>query len=60
MACSADKDVSFALLLSPPEHIMDLSGESENKTFHIFSQVYGKLAPFSRSSVAELYDNIRR
>ena len=39
---------------------MDLSAQSESKTLHLFSQVYGKLAPYSRRTVAELYDNIRR
>lgn len=43
-----------------PDHVLELSRQSENKTLTLFSAVYRRMSPLSRSPILELYKSIRR
>lgn len=38
----------------------EIAGQSENKTLHVFSQVYRRMAVLSREPISSLYGDIRR
>lgn len=42
------------------DHVLDLSRQSENKTLILFSTVYRRMSPLSRTPILELYKSIRR
>lgn len=42
------------------DHVLELSRQSENKTLTLFSTVYRRMSPLSRSPILELYKSIRR
>lgn len=41
------------------DHVLDLSHQSENKTLTLFSAVYRRMSPLSRTPITELYKSIR-
>ncbi|CRK92663.1 CLUMA_CG006270, isoform A [Clunio marinus] len=41
------------------DHVLELSYQSENKTLNLFSTVYRRMSPLSRSPILELYKSIR-
>lgn len=41
------------------DHVLDLSRQSENKTLILFSTVYRRMSPLSRTPILELYKSIR-
>ncbi|CAO1371327.1 unnamed protein product [Diamesa serratosioi] len=41
------------------DHVLELSRQSENKTLILFSQVYRRMSPLSRTPILELYKSIR-
>lgn len=41
------------------DHVLELSRQSENKTLTLFSTVYRRMSPLSRSPILELYKSIR-
>lgn len=50
----------FFSCLNFTDHVLDLSRQSENKTLILFSTVYRRMSPLSRTPILELYKSIRR
>lgn len=53
-------DELISILLIILDHVLELSRQSENKTLTLFSTVYRRMSPLSRSPILELYKSIRR
>lgn len=52
--------IHFQLYYPISDHVLELSRQSENKTLTLFSTVYRRMSPLSRSPILELYKSIRR
>lgn len=48
------------LFLFVPDHIFELTSQSENLTLHVFSQVYERMAVLSQEPIKTLYSDIKK